>query len=76
RSLLDDFSTTDRFMTLFALQVDRRKRKLQWIRAGHDPALIGKPCLFASAGPILARGNVDSYRRGLPPKARSLRSTV
>jgi sigma-B regulation protein RsbU (phosphoserine phosphatase) len=24
RSLLDDFSTTDRFMTLFALQIDRR----------------------------------------------------
>ena len=40
RSLLDDFSTTDRFMTLFALQIDRRNGRLCWVRAGHDPALV------------------------------------
>ncbi len=43
RSLLEDFSTTDRFMTLFALQVDRRRRRLRWVRAGHDPALVYYP---------------------------------
>ncbi len=43
RSLLEDFSTTDRFMTLFALQVDRRRRELRWVRAGHDPALVYHP---------------------------------
>lgn len=43
RSLLEDFSTTDRFMTLFALQVDRYKRELRWVRAGHDPALVYHP---------------------------------
>ncbi len=43
RSLLEDFSTTDRFMTLFALQVDRLKGELQWVRAGHDPALVYYP---------------------------------
>ena len=43
RSLLDDFSTTDRFMTLFALQLDRRRRELRWVRAGHDPALVYHP---------------------------------
>jgi sigma-B regulation protein RsbU (phosphoserine phosphatase) len=43
RSLLDDFSTTDRFMTLFALQVDRQSRQLRWVRAGHDPALVYHP---------------------------------
>ncbi len=43
RSLLEDFSTTDRFMTLFALQVDRRRRELRWVRAGHDPALVYYP---------------------------------
>jgi sigma-B regulation protein RsbU (phosphoserine phosphatase) len=43
RFLLDDFSTTDRFMTLFALQVDRHKRELRWVRAGHDPALVYHP---------------------------------
>jgi sigma-B regulation protein RsbU (phosphoserine phosphatase) len=43
RSLLEDFSTTDRFMTLFALQVDRRAGRLRWVRAGHDPALVYYP---------------------------------
>ena len=43
RTLLDDFSTTDRFMTLFALQLDRRRRELRWVRAGHDPALVYHP---------------------------------
>jgi sigma-B regulation protein RsbU (phosphoserine phosphatase) len=43
RSLLEDFSTTDRFMTLFALQVDRQSRQLRWVRAGHDPALVYHP---------------------------------
>jgi sigma-B regulation protein RsbU (phosphoserine phosphatase) len=43
RSLLEDFSTTDRFMTLFALQVDRDKHELRWVRAGHDPALVYHP---------------------------------
>jgi sigma-B regulation protein RsbU (phosphoserine phosphatase) len=43
RTLLGDFSTTDRFMTLFALQIDRRAGRLQWVRAGHDPALVYFP---------------------------------
>ncbi|MCB2169848.1 MAG: SpoIIE family protein phosphatase [Deltaproteobacteria bacterium] len=43
RSLLDDFSTTDRFMTLFALQIDRRDGHMCWVRAGHDPALVYYP---------------------------------
>jgi sigma-B regulation protein RsbU (phosphoserine phosphatase) len=43
RFLLEDFSTTDRFMTLFALQVDRHNRELRWVRAGHDPALVYHP---------------------------------
>lgn len=40
RTLLEDFSTTDRFMTLFALQVDRQAGGLRWVRAGHDQALV------------------------------------
>ena len=43
RALMDDFSTTDRFMTLFALQIDRQKGGLCWVRAGHDPALVYDP---------------------------------
>ncbi len=43
RSLLDDFNTTDRFMTLFALQIDRRDGSMRWVRAGHDPALVYYP---------------------------------
>jgi sigma-B regulation protein RsbU (phosphoserine phosphatase) len=43
QSLLEDFSTTDRFMTLFALQIDRQSGRLCWVRAGHDPALVYHP---------------------------------
>jgi len=43
RALHPDFSTTDRFMTLFALQIDRRSGRLCWVRAGHDPALVYDP---------------------------------
>jgi sigma-B regulation protein RsbU (phosphoserine phosphatase) len=43
QSLFEDFSTTDRFMTLFALQIDRQSGRLCWVRAGHDPALVYHP---------------------------------
>ena len=32
-----------RFMTLFYLTIDPGKRRLEWVRAGHDPALIYDP---------------------------------
>ena len=77
RSLLEDFSTTDRFMTLFALQVDRGRHELRWVRAGHDPALVYDPDTdrFAELGgeglPLgisadwpVAVGHTDELTRG------------
>lgn len=40
RTLLKDFYSLDRFMTLFAMEIDPLKGELRWVRAGHDPALV------------------------------------
>ncbi len=41
--LAQDVLDTGRFMTLFYLSIDPQKRRLDWVRAGHDPALIYDP---------------------------------
>jgi phosphoserine phosphatase RsbU/P len=42
--LTEDIYETGRFMTLFCLSLtDKPKRRIQWIRAGHDPALLYDP---------------------------------
>jgi PAS domain S-box-containing protein len=38
-----DILDTGRFMTLFYMSIDPKSRNLQWIRAGHDPALLYNP---------------------------------
>lgn len=38
-----DLEGTGQFMTLFYLCLDPVKRKIKWIRAGHDPALFFNP---------------------------------
>ncbi len=38
--LTDDMSATGRFMTLFYLTIGRDQKSIEWIRAGHDPALL------------------------------------
>ena len=43
RHLTLDILNTGRFMTLFYLSVDPQTRNLQWVRAGHDPAIIYDP---------------------------------
>lgn len=43
RHLTLDILSTGRFMTLFYMSIDPEKRNLQWIRAGHDPAVLYKP---------------------------------
>ncbi|MDJ0721808.1 MAG: SpoIIE family protein phosphatase [Desulfobacterales bacterium] len=40
RTLLKDFGSLNRFMTLFAMEIDPVRGALQWVRAGHDPALV------------------------------------
>ena len=43
RHLTLDVLDTGRFMTLFYLTIDPENKCLQWVRAGHDPAIIYDP---------------------------------
>ena len=43
RHLTRDVLETGRFMTLFYLSVDPENDRLEWVRAGHDPALLYDP---------------------------------
>jgi PAS domain S-box-containing protein len=43
RHLTLDILNTGRFMTLFYISVDPQTKTLQWVRAGHDPAIIYDP---------------------------------
>ena len=61
---------------MFYLSLDRQAEQLEWIRAGHDPALIYDPekDIFEELmGPGLALGVVENYdyalqsRNGLKP---------
>ncbi|MGD8961552.1 MAG: PP2C family protein-serine/threonine phosphatase [Desulfobacterales bacterium] len=40
RQLTQDVDDTGRFITLFYLQIDMDNRRLSWVRAGHEPALL------------------------------------
>jgi sigma-B regulation protein RsbU (phosphoserine phosphatase) len=41
--LASDTDGTGQFMTLFYADIDVSRRKIEWIRAGHDPALLYNP---------------------------------
>ena len=41
--LTEDVYATGRFMTLFYLTIDGERDSIEWVRAGHDPALIFDP---------------------------------
>jgi sigma-B regulation protein RsbU (phosphoserine phosphatase) len=43
RQLAADIEDGGQFMTLFFLHVDTAGRTLEWVRAGHDPALLYDP---------------------------------
>ncbi len=38
--LTQDVEESGRFMTLFICEIDRAKQIIQWVNAGHDPAII------------------------------------
>jgi sigma-B regulation protein RsbU (phosphoserine phosphatase) len=40
RQLCRDVEDSGRFMTLFICEIDREKQVIQWVNAGHDPAMI------------------------------------
>ena len=43
RHLTRDILETGRFMTLFYLNIDPEKSHIDWVRAGHDPAIVYDP---------------------------------
>ena len=43
RHLTLDILNTGRFMTMFYISIDVENKKLSWVRAGHDPAIIYDP---------------------------------
>jgi sigma-B regulation protein RsbU (phosphoserine phosphatase) len=43
RQLTRDVDDSGRFITLFFLQVNMDRRTLNWVRAGHDPAVLYDP---------------------------------
>lgn len=63
--LTKDLSESGRFMTMFYLALDRQSEQLEWIRAGHDPALIYDPekdSFEELMGPGLALGVVEDFK--------------
>jgi sigma-B regulation protein RsbU (phosphoserine phosphatase) len=43
RHLAGDVEDSGQFMTLFYLMIDPAEKQLQWVRAGHDPAVFYDP---------------------------------
>ena len=43
RQLAQDVEDSGLFMTLFYLMIDPIKKQIQWVRAGHDPAIFYDP---------------------------------
>lgn len=43
RQFSRDTETSGHFMTLFYLSINRKAGRLEWVRAGHDPALLYDP---------------------------------
>jgi sigma-B regulation protein RsbU (phosphoserine phosphatase) len=43
RQLTKDIEGSGNFMTLFYGEIDMAEQKMQWVRAGHDPAMIYDP---------------------------------
>ncbi|MEJ2727886.1 MAG: SpoIIE family protein phosphatase [Deltaproteobacteria bacterium] len=74
RHLSRDVLETGRFMTLFYLTVDPRKDRIDWVRAGHDPAVLYDPqqdAFVELKGSGVALGvndafeYVENHRKGL-----------
>ncbi|MCP4373336.1 MAG: serine/threonine-protein phosphatase, partial [Deltaproteobacteria bacterium] len=43
RHLVKDVEDSGQFMTMFFLSFDTATRQLEWVRAGHDPAMLYDP---------------------------------
>jgi phosphoserine phosphatase RsbU/P len=64
RHLAEDVSDSGRFMTLFYLTIDADLAGIEWVRAGHDPALLFDPDadrFEELRGPGIALGINDQF---------------
>lgn len=64
RSITQDCAKSGRFTTMFFLEIDPVAKKLQWVRAGHEPALMfqAQTKTFTRLdGPGLVLGVDDNY---------------
>jgi sigma-B regulation protein RsbU (phosphoserine phosphatase) len=43
RQLVQDVEDSGQFMTMFFLAIETETRQLEWVRAGHDPAIVYDP---------------------------------
>jgi sigma-B regulation protein RsbU (phosphoserine phosphatase) len=76
RQLSRDIEDTDRFITLFYLQINMRDRTLSWVRAGHEPALLYDPatdCFEELKGTGVALG-IDDNRQYAAKSRAGLRA--
>jgi sigma-B regulation protein RsbU (phosphoserine phosphatase) len=67
RHLARDIFDTGKFMTLFYLVIDAKKRSIEWIRAGHEPAWLFDPKknrFEELKGPGMALGVIEDYGYG------------
>jgi sigma-B regulation protein RsbU (phosphoserine phosphatase) len=65
RHLALDVLDTGRFMTLFYMAIDPVNERLQWVRAGHDPAILYNPkqnSFEELAGTGIALGVNENFR--------------
>lgn len=72
RHLARDVAGSGRFITLFMLVLDPRAGRMEWIRAGHDPALVYDPATgefeeLVGRGLPLAVDEESSYLPGWTP---------
>ncbi len=77
RRLTQDVQDTGRFMTLFYAEIERARRTIRWVRAGHDPALVYDPGTGAFAElkgqsglplGVYTEAAYEEYRRELGPR--------
>jgi sigma-B regulation protein RsbU (phosphoserine phosphatase) len=64
RQLVKDVEDSGQFMTLFFLALDTATRQLEWVRAGHDPAVVYDPGLDSFSeltGPGIALGVDENW---------------
>ena len=68
RQLARDVGDSGRFMTLFICNIDRRNKTIQWINAGHEPAVVYDPktdsfTLLSGGGLPLGVSDNASYQK-------------